>query len=65
MSNYSSVDCIRHVYGNSIANELVEVRGKNEALEAELTGHITNANFSQRKLVLLLFINGKFIFNTN
>ncbi|KAI8057848.1 putative DNA mismatch repair protein mlh1 [Syncephalis plumigaleata] len=59
MNNYSSIDCIRHVYGNSIANELVEVCGKDEALQAELTGHVTNANYTQRKLVLLLFINDR------
>ncbi|RKP24675.1 Mutl protein-like protein 1 isoform 1, partial [Syncephalis pseudoplumigaleata] len=64
MNNYTAVDCIRHVYGNVIADELVGVTGKDEALEAELAGHITNANFSQRKLVLLLFINDRAVEST-
>ncbi|KAI9592393.1 mutL-like protein 1, colon cancer, nonpolyposis type 2 [Syncephalis fuscata] len=59
MNNYTPVDCIRHIYGNSVASEITEVDGKDDALNAQLTGHITNANFSQRKLVFLLFINNR------
>lgn len=56
-SNASTVDTIRQVHGNLVANELVEFKISNEKWGFRASGWTTNANYHVKRTVLLLFIN--------
>ncbi|KAI8374834.1 DNA mismatch repair protein Mlh1 [Blakeslea trispora] len=53
----SVVDTIRQLYGGSIASELLPVEQSLETLDVAVKGQITNANYSMKRMTLLLFIN--------
>ncbi|KAL5007020.1 hypothetical protein ScPMuIL_015826 [Solemya velum] len=57
----SHVDNIRSVYGVDVAKELLEVSHVDETLSFKLHGYISNANYSVRKFVFLLFINNRLV----
>lgn len=57
----SIVDNIRVVFGPSVARELLEVEHENSKLDFKVRGHISNANYSVKKLTLLLFINHRLV----
>ena len=48
-----------HEYG-SVCRELLEVKHTDEKLQFKMTGLISNANYSVKKCVFLLFINRKY-----
>lgn len=54
----SVVDTIRQLHG-SVANELLPVEKEFEDLQFKVQGHISNANYSMKKITFLLFINRK------
>jgi DNA mismatch repair protein MLH1 len=70
------VDNIRTIYGPSVARELLPLearlddsksctaRGIEGASHLRLRGWVSNANFSQKKLQLLLFINDRLVDST-
>ena len=74
--NASTTDNIRAIYGAAIAKELLPLELKLESKEScagrgladcasfSITGHISNANCSQKKLSLLLFINHRLVDST-
>lgn len=74
--NASIVDNIRAIYGAAIAKELLPLelrldskeacaaRGLTDCSSFSITGHISNANCSQKKLGLLLFINHRLVDST-
>ncbi|KAI8372670.1 histidine kinase-like ATPase [Choanephora cucurbitarum] len=51
------VDTIRQLYGSSVASELLPVQQSLETLDVTVKGQITNANYSMKRMTLLLFIN--------
>ncbi|KAG0311298.1 DNA mismatch repair protein [Linnemannia gamsii] len=51
------VDNIRHIYGSSVANELLSLEKSYPAYPLKIKGWISNANYSVKKFVMLLFIN--------
>ncbi|XP_046396691.1 DNA mismatch repair protein Mlh1 [Ischnura elegans] len=59
--NSTRVDNICNIFGNSVARELLDVELQSDSLGFKMHGHITNANYSTRKLLFLLFINNRLV----
>ncbi|XP_072029569.1 DNA mismatch repair protein Mlh1-like [Amphiura filiformis] len=59
--NATIVDNIRTVFGPSVARELIEVKHENTKLSFKLDGQISNANYSVKKCIFLLFINHRLV----
>lgn len=59
--NSTVTDNIRLIYGASIAKELIEIKDSDETLQFQFCGQITNVNYSNKKLVFLLFINNRLV----
>ncbi|XP_071450972.1 DNA mismatch repair protein Mlh1 [Hetaerina americana] len=59
--NSSCVDNICSIFGNSVSRELLDLEMKNDQLCFKIHGQITNANYSTRKLIFLLFINNRLV----
>lgn len=55
------VDNIRSIYGPSVAKELLEVSVENKKYSFKMHAHISNANYSVKKLIFLLFINHRLV----
>lgn len=53
------VDNIRHIYGSGVANELLSLEKSYPVYPLKIKGWISNANYSVKKFVMLLFINRK------
>jgi DNA mismatch repair protein MLH1 len=64
-ANASTVDCIRLIYGSSVANELIEFNSEDERYGFKATGWINNANYHVKKTTLLLFINHRSVESPN
>jgi hypothetical protein len=56
------VDTVRLIYGSSVAKETLRVTDTNPTLHYSLQGLISNANYSMKKMTLILFINSEFPF---
>uniref|UniRef100_A0A674AV67 MutL homolog 1, colon cancer, nonpolyposis type 2 (E. coli) n=1 Tax=Salmo trutta TaxID=8032 RepID=A0A674AV67_SALTR len=63
LPNASTLDNIRVVFGNTVSRELIEVGCEDQKLAYKLKGHISNANYSVKKCILILFINRMFLFS--
>ena len=61
----STVDRIRHIYGGSVANELLSFETEDSRWGFKARGWASNANFSMKRTTLLLFINGRSVDSTN
>lgn len=59
-STAKTVDRIRQIYGNAVANELITLKAEDAKLGFKATGLVSNANYSIKKTTMLLFINRKF-----
>ncbi|KAL8576325.1 hypothetical protein ACOMHN_006248 [Nucella lapillus] len=59
--NSTQTDNIRTVFGASIARELVSVDHEDVRLAVKVQGLVTNANYSMKKAVFLLFINHRLV----
>uniref|UniRef100_A0A8C9R8Z3 MutL homolog 1, colon cancer, nonpolyposis type 2 (E. coli) n=1 Tax=Scleropages formosus TaxID=113540 RepID=A0A8C9R8Z3_SCLFO len=59
--NASMVDNIRAVFGNAVSRELIEVGCEDQKLAFKLRGFISNANYSVKKCIFLLFINHRLV----
>uniref|UniRef100_A0A671XK75 MutL homolog 1, colon cancer, nonpolyposis type 2 (E. coli) n=1 Tax=Sparus aurata TaxID=8175 RepID=A0A671XK75_SPAAU len=57
LPNASVVDNIRGVFGNAVSRELIEVGCEDQKLAYKMKGYISNANYSVKKCILILFIN--------
>ncbi|XP_061186053.1 DNA mismatch repair protein Mlh1-like isoform X2 [Saccostrea echinata] len=57
----SHVDNIRTIYGPSIAKELLEIQHEDKKLSFKCHGYVTNANYSMKKCIFLLFINHRLV----
>ncbi|EDV27230.1 uncharacterized protein TRIADDRAFT_50100 [Trichoplax adhaerens] len=60
-SGSSRLDNIRTIYGASTARELLEVSLENKKLGIGMNGLISNANYSAKKCIFLLFINHRLV----
>ncbi|XP_069001237.1 DNA mismatch repair protein Mlh1 [Embiotoca jacksoni] len=57
----SVVDNIRGVFGNAVSRELIEVGCEDQKLAYKMKGYISNANYSVKKCILILFINHRLV----
>ncbi|XP_067417031.1 DNA mismatch repair protein Mlh1 isoform X2 [Emydura macquarii macquarii] len=64
LSNATTVDNIRSVFGNAVSRELIEVGCEDSKLAFKMKGYITNANYSVKKCMFLLFINHRLVEST-
>ncbi|XP_038076827.1 DNA mismatch repair protein Mlh1-like [Patiria miniata] len=61
VQNASTLDNIRTIYGPSVAREVLEIETENSKLAFKLRGFISNANYSVKKCIFLLFINHRLV----
>lgn len=61
LPNASLVDNIRTFFGNAVSRELLEVDCEDPTLAYRLKGYISNANYSVKKCIFLLFINNRLV----
>ncbi|XP_034465197.1 DNA mismatch repair protein Mlh1 [Hippoglossus hippoglossus] len=61
LPNASVVDNIRVVFGNAVSRELIEVCCEDQKLAYKMKGYISNANYSMKKCILILFINHRLV----
>ncbi|KAM9365180.1 DNA mismatch repair protein Mlh1 [Pholidichthys leucotaenia] len=61
LPNASVVDNIRGVFGNVVSRELIEVGCEDQKLAYKIKGYISNANYSVKKCILILFINHRLV----
>ncbi|KAL1490508.1 hypothetical protein ABEB36_013190 [Hypothenemus hampei] len=59
--NSSHKENIRMIYGNSIAQHLVDMNLSNDTLQFKCKGYITSVNYSVKKFQFLLFINNRLV----
>ena len=55
------VDNIKTVYGPSVAKELIEFSIEDDKYKFKSKGHISNVNYSVKKMIFLLFINNRLV----
>lgn len=60
----TTVDNIRSIFGNAVSRELIEVGCEDKALAFKMNGYISNANYSVKKCIFLLFINHRLVEST-
>ncbi|XP_061766735.1 DNA mismatch repair protein Mlh1 isoform X2 [Nerophis ophidion] len=61
LPNASVVDNIRGVFGNAVSRELIEVSCEDQKLAYKMKGYISNANYSVKKCIMVLFINHRLV----
>ncbi|KAJ7322630.1 hypothetical protein JRQ81_018917 [Phrynocephalus forsythii] len=61
LMNATTIDNIRSVFGNAVSRELIEVGCEDAALAFKMKGYVTNANYSVKKCIFLLFINHRLV----
>ncbi|XP_036430930.1 DNA mismatch repair protein Mlh1 [Colossoma macropomum] len=61
LPNASVLDNIRVVFGVAVSRELIEVGCEDQKLAFKLQGYISNANYSVKKCILILFINHRLV----
>ncbi|KAL0964219.1 hypothetical protein UPYG_G00321000 [Umbra pygmaea] len=61
LPNASTLDNIRVVFGNAVSRELIELGCEDDKLAFKLKGFISNANYSVKKCILILFINHRLV----
>uniref|UniRef100_A0A8C8SLH2 DNA mismatch repair protein MLH1 n=1 Tax=Pelusios castaneus TaxID=367368 RepID=A0A8C8SLH2_9SAUR len=64
LSSATTVDNIRAVFGNAVSRELIEVGCEDGKLAFKMKGYVTNANYSVKKCIFLLFINHRLVEST-
>lgn len=52
---------IRILYGNPVFRELLEVEFKDDTYKFKMHALITNANYTNKKMIFLLFINNRLV----
>lgn len=57
----SPVDIVRVIYGNDVANGLLEVKAEDANLKFKMHAYVSNANYSGKKGQFLLFINHRLV----
>jgi DNA mismatch repair protein MLH1 len=56
-SQATTIDRIRQIHGSAVANEIIEFKASSDRWGFKASGWISNANYSVKKTVLILFIN--------
>ncbi|XP_048204617.1 DNA mismatch repair protein Mlh1 isoform X2 [Perognathus longimembris pacificus] len=61
----TTVDNIRSIFGNAVSRELIEVECEDKTLAFKMNGYVSNANYSVKKCIFLLFINHRLVESTS
>lgn len=61
LANSTALENIRTLYGPNVARELLEFSCEDTTLKFEAKGYISNANYSVKKCIFLLFINSRLV----
>ncbi|XP_072533534.1 DNA mismatch repair protein Mlh1 [Salminus brasiliensis] len=61
LPNASVLDNVRVVFGVAVSREMIEVGCEDQKLAFKLQGYISNANYSVKKCILILFINHRLV----
>ncbi|NP_001268542.1 DNA mismatch repair protein Mlh1 [Mesocricetus auratus] len=61
LPNATTVDNIRSIFGSAVSRELIEVGCEDKTLAFKMNGYISNANYSVKKCIFLLFINHRLV----
>ncbi|XP_050996034.1 DNA mismatch repair protein Mlh1 [Acomys russatus] len=61
LPNATTVDNIRSIFGNAVSRELIEVGCEDKTLAFTMKGYVSNANYSVKKCIFLLFINHRLV----
>ncbi|GCB61301.1 hypothetical protein scyTo_0009310, partial [Scyliorhinus torazame] len=61
LPNASTLDNIRTIFGNAVSRELIEVCLEDPKFAFKMKGYISNANYSVKKCIFLLFINHRLV----
>lgn len=61
LPNASVLDNIRVVFGVAVSRELIEVECQDQKFAFQMKGYISNANYSVKKCILILFINHRLV----
>ncbi|NP_001417993.1 DNA mismatch repair protein Mlh1 [Danio rerio] len=61
LPNASVLDNIRVVFGVAVSRELIEVECEDQKFAFKVKGYISNANYSVKKCILILFINHRLV----
>ncbi|MGH0145261.1 UNVERIFIED_CONTAM: hypothetical protein FKN15_004950 [Acipenser sinensis] len=61
LANASTMDNIRAIFGNAVCRELIEVGCEDPNLAFSVKGYVSNANYSVKKCIFLLFINHRLV----
>ncbi|XP_013918263.1 PREDICTED: DNA mismatch repair protein Mlh1 [Thamnophis sirtalis] len=64
LSTNTAIDNIRSVFGNAVSRELIEVGCEDATLAFKMKGLVTNANYSMKKCIFLLFVNHRLVEST-
>ena len=59
--NSSVKDNIRNIHGAALARELLEMSEESTAPKVKVEAHLSNPNYSMKRLTLVLFINGRLV----
>ena len=57
----TTLDVLRLVHGGAVARELIPIDHVDGDLELQLSGYVSNANYSAKKLTFLLFVNKRLV----
>jgi len=57
----TSLDNIKNVYGAAVSRELLNLSAEDEALKVKVEGLVSNGNHSSKRMVMILFINGRLV----
>ncbi|XP_026535300.1 DNA mismatch repair protein Mlh1 isoform X2 [Notechis scutatus] len=61
LSSNTAIDNIRSVFGNAVSRELIKVGCEDATLAFKMKGLVTNANYSMKKCIFLLFVNHRLV----
>ncbi|ETE59668.1 DNA mismatch repair protein Mlh1, partial [Ophiophagus hannah] len=64
LSSNTAIDNIRAVFGNAVSRELIKVGCEDATLAFKMKGLVTNANYSMKKCIFLLFVNHRLVEST-
>eukprot|EP00916_Digyalum_oweni_P000431 GHVL01000762.1.p1 GENE.GHVL01000762.1~~GHVL01000762.1.p1 ORF type:complete len:698 (+),score=158.50 GHVL01000762.1:232-2094(+) len=59
--NLSRIEAVQTVYGGHISKELIEFEAQNTSPKVLVSGLVSNANFSTKRLNLFMFINNRLV----
>ncbi|XP_066100725.1 DNA mismatch repair protein Mlh1 isoform X1 [Saccopteryx bilineata] len=65
LPNATTVDNIRSIFGSAVSRELIEVGCEDQTLAFRMKGYVSNANYSVKKCIFLLFINHRLVESTS